>query len=201
MYKRRAFTILEAMVALVVAGLLMAGLTSLVIYAMRCLRQFTTYNGVQQQVLFASRWLDEELSLSNTASMVLGTADSCIFGSPYGLRNTNQFDQYVFVGTNLAYRTWVCYYRAANGELHRAEQSMGGNYPVSAIPVATRPSLATFSALTPPLNRTVARNLTLFRVDATTTAATVQLTIRVTDQVDSSHITELRTTTQVRVRN
>ena len=47
----------------------------------------------------------------------------------------------------------------------------------------------------------VARNLTEFKVDPTTTAATVQVTVRVTQNVDSTRITELRTTTQVRVRN
>ena len=201
MSSRRAFTLIEATVALAVAGLLMAGLTSLVIYALRCLRQFTAYNGVQQQLLFATRSLSEDLSLSNTASMVLGVADSCVLGSPYGLRDTADHERYVFTGTDLAYRTWVCFYRNSAGELHRAEQPMGANYPVSAIPVGTRPTLAVFSALGQPRNRTVARNVSEFRVDATTTAATVQLTLKVTVSVDSTHLTELRTSTQVRVRN
>lgn len=201
MSRRRAFTVLEALVALAVAALLMAGLTGLVIYAMNCLRQFTAYNGVQQAVLLATRALNEDLGLSNTASMVLGTADSCILGSPYALRDTANHDQFTFVGTDLAYRTWIAYYRTTSGDLHRAESSMGGSYPVSAIPVGTRPALAVFQAIAAPQNRIIARGLTEFRVDATSTAATVQLTVRVTQNVDSTRITELRTSTQVRARN
>ncbi|MBS2038962.1 type II secretion system protein [bacterium] len=201
MSRARGFTLLEAVVALAVAGLLMAGLSSLLLYAVRSLRHFTTYNGVQQQLILATRSLHEDLSLSNTASMVLGVPDSCILGSPYDLRDVLNHDRFVFVGADLAFRSWICFYRTASGELHRAEQSMGGSYSVSAIPVGTRPLLATFTALGGTRNHIVARNLTLFKVDPTTTAATVQLSLRVTENIDSTRVTELRTTTQVRVRN
>lgn len=186
------------MVALTVAGLLMAGLTSLVIYALRCLRQFTAYNTVQQQTLLALQWVGEDLGASNTASMTLGTTDSCILGSPFDVRTNPDYKKYTFTGNDLAYRTWVCYFRNGAGELHRVEQTMGGLFPVGALPIGTRPALAVFTAAD---GRVVARHLTDFRVDATTTAATVQLNFRVTLAVDSTHLTELRTATQVRARN
>lgn len=189
---------MEAMVALAVAGLLMTGLTSLVIYALRCLRQFTAYNTVQQQTLLALQWVGEDLGSSNTASMTLGTPDSCILGSPFDLRTHADYKKHTFTGSDLAYRTWVCYFRNGSGELRRAEQTMGGLFPVGALPLGTRPALAAFTASG---GRVVARHLTEFRVDATTTAATVQLNFRVTLAVDSTHLTELRTATQVRVRN
>lgn len=180
-----------------VAGLLMTGLTSLLIYALRCLRQFTAYNTVQQQTLLALQWVGEDLSLSNTASMVLAV-DSCILGSPCDLRSNPDYKKFAYSGNDLAYRTWLCYFRNSAGELHRVEQTMGGNFPVGALPVGTRPALAVFTASS---GRIVARHLSEFRVTALSTAATVNLAFRVTLAVDSTHLTELRTSTHVRVRN
>lgn len=197
-FKPRGFTLIEAMVALTVAGLLMTGLTSLVIYALRCLRQFTAYNTVQQQTLQALQWVGEDLGASNTASMTLGTPDSCILGSPFDVRTNTDYKKHTFTGTDLAYRTWVCYFRNGAGELRRVEQTMGGLFPVGALPLGTRPTLAVFTAAG---GRVVARHLSEFQVSSTTTAATVQLNFRVTLAVDSTHLTELRTSTQVRVRN
>lgn len=200
MSRGRGFTLLEAVVALAVASLLMAGLTSLLIYAVRCLRQFTTYNSVQQQLILATRALTEDLSLSNTASIAPGV-DVCILGTPYDLRDAPNYERFTFVGSDLAYRSWVCYYRLPNGELHRAEQSMGASYPVNAIPLGARPAPATFMALGGTRNHVVARSLSLFKTQLPATAGTVQMTVRVTQSVDSTHLTELLTTTQVRVRN
>lgn len=184
-----------------VASLLMAGLTALLIYSLRSLRQFNAYNTVQQQTTLALQSLSEDLGLSNTAGMLLNTADVCTIPSPCGLRSQPDWKVMSYTGTDLNYRSWVCYYRAANGDLHRAEQDMGGSYTVSTIPVGSRPALAVFSALTSSANRIVARNLVSFQVDSTTTPATVQVGFRVSVQIDSTHATDLRTATQVRVRN
>ena len=198
----RGFSLIEAVVALAVASLLLAGLTSLLIYALRCLRQFTTYNTVQQQTVLALQSVSQDLGLSNTATMLLNTNDLCVMASPCDVRTNLDWTKLTFTGTDLNYRTWVGYYRTANGDLHRVEVPLAGSFPVSAVPLGSRPNLATLSAVTGAANRVVARSLQDFHVDSVAgTAATVAVSFRIRMEVDSTHPTELRTSTQVRARN
>ena len=184
-----------------VASLLLAGLTVSLIYAMRCLSQFRAYHTVQQQSTLALLALSDDLGVSNSAAMVLGTADSCILPSPYRPRVQPDWKTFAYSSSSLAFRSWVCYYRTANGDLHRAETDMGGSYVVSAIPVASRPVLGVFTGLVGLENRVVARHLGEFKVDSSATAATVQLTVSVAVQVNSTRKTELKSVSLVRVRN
>ena len=198
----RGFTLIEAVVALAVASLLLTGLTSLLIYALRCLRQFTTYNTVQQQTVLALQSVSQDLGLSNTATMLLGTSDLCVMASPCDVRTNLDWTRLTFTGTDLNYRTWVGYYRTSNGDLHRVEIPLGGSFPVSAVPLGGQPNLPALSAVTGSANRVVARFLQDFQVAAIPgTAATVAVSFRVRLDVDSTHPTELRTSTHVRVRN
>ena len=55
--RSKAFTLIEAVVAFAIMGLLMGSLTGLMIYALSALRHFLAYNHVQHQMNRATRAL------------------------------------------------------------------------------------------------------------------------------------------------
>ena len=180
-------------------SLLMTGMVALMVYSLASLRQFLAYNNVQQQINFASRALTTDLMLSDSNGMDTSSAGSCIFATPLGVETAPNAQVFSYVGTNLGFRTWVCYYLSTSGELTRAEQDMTGSFVISSLPA--RPALATFKALAAPAARVIARQVQQFEVIPAATVGEVQVTVRVAQQVDSTHKTQLTAVTQIKLRN
>jgi len=195
----RAFTVLEVLVSAAVLSMLLGAIYLALIYGFRHLQQTLAYSDVQQQGKLAMRSLKDDLGETHLGKFVYA-ADEAAMISPKGLRSEADSEVYTYSGAGLLqFRGWVGYYRTAAGELRRAEIDIN---PDIVLPnPAAAPAAASFTAVTGPLVKTVARHLTQFEVTPDTSIQTLRVTITLRKAVNSTRNTQLSLTTQVRARH
>jgi len=197
--RRKAFSLIEAVVAFTVMGFLMTGVYWAIIYGFRHLSQTITYSDVQQQALLAMRNLTNDLGEANFGKVDMAP-DAVTLLSPRGLRTEANDEEYLYTGGGLLlFRKWVGYYRNPTGDLVRAEIDV--NPDVSLPDPIAPPPPATVMAVSGALRKVVARSLTSLQVVPDASVQTLSITLIVRRPVNSTRNTELTLTTQVRARH
>lgn len=195
----KGFTLIETLVASAVVSLLLGAIYFSLIYGFRQLRQTVAYSDVQQQAQLAIRSLKDDLGETNFAKVDLAV-DRVAMISPRGLRDQPNSELYTYTGAGLLqYRSWVGYYRTTGGELRRAQIDVNPDVVLPDPIVAPAP--AAFAAVTGPLVKTVARDLSLFQVTPDASIQTLSIAVTVRKAVNSTRRTELSLTAQVRARH
>jgi prepilin-type N-terminal cleavage/methylation domain-containing protein len=195
----KAFTLIEAVIAMAVVSLLLGAIYLSLIYGSRSLQQTLAYSDVQRQAQMAMRRLKDDLGGSSFAKVAPGLNEVRLI-SPHGTATESDADQYRYTGVGqLLFRTWVGYYKTPTGELRRAEINLSPDI-VLPDPVAI-PLLADFQAVSGPLVRTVGRHLDSFSVAPNAAVQTLTISLSVRREVNSSRSTELSLTSQVRARH
>ena len=196
--RKSGFTLIEILVACSLLSFLLGGVFLLVQAGLRFLRQGEVQQTVHQQAQVASRRLTDELSNSDSGNIYFA-ADEVMFLSPEQLRNSPNYRLYTFSTGLLEWHKWVCYYRTANRELHRAEIGIA---PITVPPnpafTLTRPD---FEAVVAPLNSVVARNISRLEITSGAVPQTFQVTISARGEVNSDQFTELNLTSTVKLNN
>lgn len=129
---RRGFSLLEAVVALAITGLLLGALGSLLIYASRTLRQSVSDSTVQQQGVVALRKVSDDLVQANIYSLYsvsdpggnhltsVANGLNVTFLSPYGVSSRGDSRLFSFGATHHPqFRSWVGYSVDASRNLVR----------------------------------------------------------------------------------
>lgn len=178
---------------------LLGSLYLLVLAGLRFFQQGEVSQTVQQQAGLGLRRLNDDLSMSNLATVTFGAGpDHVFFLSP--LKTSDQPDYRVYTydaSGNLEWHSWIGYVLSPNGELVRTEVALGA--PTLVPPVPAVPPLATFAGSA--INRVVARNVSSLVVTPGATAQTLRLDMTVSVATASDKRTELTLGSQVRVQN
>ena len=193
------FTLVEILVACTLLTFLLGGVFLLVQAGLRFLRQGEVQQTVHQQAQVASRRLTDELSNSDSGNIYFAS-DEVMFLSPERLRDNPDYRLYTFNGGLLEWHKWVCYYRTASRELHRAEIELPSQVTVPPNPAfaLTRPD---FEAVSAPLNSVVARNISGLEITAGAVPQTFQVSITARGEVNSDQFTEINLTSTVKLNN
>lgn len=192
---------MEAMVGLVVLGLLMSSIYLLLVFSLRARRQTEVFQEVHQQVEVAMSKVGQELAGSKISTVSYGS-------SPYYViflsleKGLDQPDRslYTYSGAGLPeWHKWVCFFLdESDHTLKRAEIELLPG-PVTVPPAPAPPLLTDFQ--TSDTARTVARNIDQFEVVAGSTLETVRLTITSQAMVNSDNATATTLSSEVRVQN
>lgn len=228
--KRRGFSLLEAVVALAISGLLLGALGALLIYASRTLAQSVSDSTVQQQGVVALRKLSDDLIQSNIYS-VYSVSDSgpnhlaavanglnVTFLSPYGVSSQPNSRLFSLGPTHHPFfRTWVGYSVDSARNLVRHDKDTAAievpSPPTSPLLSPTLLSDFTGMPASQRSRRVVVKGVVL--QDAAGNAVTdgfsifptaaddraVNVVLRIQDFFGSSRFQQLNFTTQVYLRN
>lgn len=178
---------------------LLGSLYLLVLAGLRYFQQGEVSQTVQQQAGLGLRRLNDDLSMSNLATVTYGPGpDHVFFLSPLKTSDQPDYRLYTYDASgNLEWHSWIGYVLNPNGDLVRYEVDPGG--PTLVPPVPAVPALATFTASA--INRVVARNVSSLVVTPGATAQTLRLDLTVSVATASDKRTELTLGSQVRVQN
>ncbi|MFN8608486.1 MAG: prepilin-type N-terminal cleavage/methylation domain-containing protein [Vulcanimicrobiota bacterium] len=156
--KGRGFSLLEAVVALTITGLLLGALGSLLIYASRTLSQSVSDSTVQQQGVVALRKVSDDLIQANIYSLysvtdpgsnhlaVVANGLNVTFLSPHGVSGQPSANLFQFSGTHhLQFLSWVGYSVDASKNLVRYDKQASPAIQISSPPASalTSPTLLT----------------------------------------------------------
>lgn len=188
---------IEAMVAISILSVIMAGMFVLLLFGSRSLR-LTGTGDIQLELDRSMRTIRDELLQATYADVALPTS-ACIVGSPYGLRTDPDRTVYLYDNQRLRYRTWVAFFGQGR-ELRRAERSMGsGIFYAFSLPLGTRPAPASLGSLPSVI---LSKNLDSFVVTVNPIAqATLVVSLKLGAQANSTKRTELEYKTSVLLRN
>ncbi|MCA9796481.1 MAG: hypothetical protein KC910_31955, partial [Candidatus Eremiobacteraeota bacterium] len=186
---KRAFSLVEVAVSMGLLLGLLGSLYLLMLAGMRFFQQGEVSQTVQQQAGLGLRRLNDDLSMSNLATVTYGAGpDHVFFLSPLKTSDQPDYRIYTYDGSgNLEWHTWIGYILNANGDLVRTEVDLGGATLVPPVPAV--PPLATFTAS--PINRVVARKVSSLVVAPGATAQTLRIDLTVSVATASDKRTEL----------
>ncbi len=186
-------TLVEMMVYLAIMGFFLSAIYLVLISGLRYMQTSQAYADTQQQSTNALAMLLGELTDSNPAGVVVGSASDVEILSPR--RPDGLIDM---LGTNLAWQKWVCYAVDANTHaMHRAEIKLAS--PVGTLaPLPPLPPLVGF--LANPTARVVATNVAVMNVTAAG-PRTFALTLEVQDNPGTARLTQLQLQGVAQCRN
>lgn len=197
--RNKGFTIIEVVVYSSVLLFLLGGIFMVVEGGSRYFRLAEAHETVNQQAVIAMARVRAELTNGSQTSLNPETTprNHILFLSPFGLEGSGEEDyEYGGDGTQLLWKTWVCFYRDDQNRLVRAEVDAPDDIDPSAAP------LPDFTAdILPRPTQTMATNVAAVNFQFFPAPSVIRVTIETEKRTASDRTTNVELISSVRLVN